>query len=294
MEMETLRSLEDYSVNFVFRDPEQFPGFIEARYVRRAPEYFACYLSSQTGCGQACRMCHLTASGQNKFRNVTATQYLDQVNAVFRHYDLDCPPAGKVHFNFMARGEALDNPLFLADGEDLLYKMGKVAVSRQLIPRFLISTILPKSFSGNSLSKVFPIVHPEIYYSIYSIHDEFRKKWLPRAMPLDEAFAILLEYQRNTREMIKFHWAFIEGENDSIERDIAPMCWRIRDSKLRVDIAIVRYNPYSEKYGRESDEAVIDRNLEAIRALLPFSNIKKITRVGRDVKASCGMFVEPH
>ena len=70
------------------------------------------------------------------------------------------------------------------------------------------------------------------------------------------------------------------------------MCHQVRSVGLPVEIRIVRYNPYSEEYGRESGEAIISKNLEIIKTYLPFSQIKIITRVGRDVKASCGMFVE--
>ncbi len=295
MKLEVLRSVEDESVNFVLSG--NFPGFVEARYVRRLPKYFAVYLSSQSGCKQGCRMCHLTATGQIRAENVGVSMYADQAMLVLKHYDELCAadPSKKaeiVHFNFMARGEAFDNPLFVEGGKALFDFLGSESAKRNLFPRFLISTILPKSLIGKSLSKIFPIIHPEIYYSIYSVREEFRRKWLPKAMPVDEALKMLKEYQENTKKIIKLHWAFIAGENDS-EEDIALLCHKVRASGVRVDIAIVRYNPYDASYGEESGEAVIDRNKEILKSLLPFSKIKVITRVGRDVKASCGMFVEP-
>lgn len=294
--MEVLKSAEDESVNFVFSG--EFPGFVEARYVRRSPKYFAIYLSSQTGCKQGCRMCHLTNTKQTEAMNVDSGMYMQQIRTVFKHYDELCAadPSKKaeiVHFNFMARGEAFDNSSFLENAKPLFDFMGEESANRNLFPRFLISTIMPKSLIGKSLSKIFPIIHPEIYYSIYSVREEFRRKWLPKAMPVDEALKMLKEYQENTKKIIKLHWAFIEGENDS-EEDIALLCHKVRASGVRVDIAIVRYNPYDSSYGEESGEAVIERNKEILKSLLPFSKIKVITRVGRDVKASCGMFVEPN
>ncbi len=284
-----LKSQEDDSVNFIFEG--NYPGSFEARYVRRSPKYLAIYLSSQSGCAQACRMCHLTATGQRDAIDATLGDYIEQALTVFRWYDENCPKAEIVHFNFMARGEAFDNKLFLEYGKDLFEQLGKEALSRNLFPRFLISTIMPASFSSQSLSKLFPVINPEIYYSIYSVRNEFRKKWLPKAMPVAEALTMLKEYQENTKKIIKLHWAFIEGGNDS-EEDVRALCNTIIDSGVRVDIAIVRYNPYSEKFGEEPDISVIERNVEIIKKLLPFSKVKIITRVGFDVKASCGMFIE--
>lgn len=286
----TLVSQEDASTNFIFDvDPA---GKLEARYVRRESGYFAAYLSSQGGCRQACRMCHLTATKQTKATNATLEQYLQQARVVLEHYDAKGPKAKIVHYNFMARGEAFDNPNFIAQGEALFHELGWESKRRGLIPRFLISTIMPTSFAGDSLSNIFPLIHPEIYYSIYSVRDSFRKKWLPKAMPFEDALVTLRKYQENTKKIIKLHWAFIAGENDSQE-DVVMLCHEIRRSGVRVDIAIVRYNPYGPEYGCETPEFVIDHHAELMKMYLPFSKIKKITRVGRDVKASCGMFVEP-
>ena len=296
MSVSILKSKEDDSVNFVFGG--SYPGFFEARYVKRPkkketdPEYFAVYLSSQSGCRQACRMCHLTATKQTKSVNADLNNYLEQAKTVLEWYGQNTPRAEIVHFNFMARGEALANPLFLASGRELFEKLGAESLTRNLFPRFLISTIMPKSFAGKSLSNIFPIINPEIYYSIYSTDEAFRKKWLPNAMPVSEALKALKEYQENTKKIIKLHWCFIEGENDS-EKSIVDLCHMVRMSGVRVDIAIVRYNPYSEKYGKETSEALIKRNEEILKMYMPFSKIKTISRVGFDVKASCGMFVEP-
>ncbi len=291
MDTQILKSVEDDSVNFIFSGG--FPGVFEARYVRRDPRYFAVYLSSQSGCRQGCRMCHLTATKQVSDVPASPDTYVDQAAAVLEYYTKNCPSAEIVHFNFMARGEAFSNELFLLYGEAVLQRLGYEAKKLKLIPRFLVSTIMPKSLAKESLSGIFPVIHPEIYYSIYSVRDEFRKKWLPNAMPFRDALNMLRIYQENTKKIIKLHWAFIAGENDS-EEDVVMMCHEIRASGVRVDIAIVRYNPYGPEYGQETPEWVIDHRAKTMQMYLPFSKIKKITRVGPDVKASCGMFVEPN
>lgn len=78
MNPEILHSQEDASVNFIWRG--EYPGMLEARYVRRSPEYFVCYLSSQSGCKQACRFCHLTATKQTSLIDVPIADILNQAS----------------------------------------------------------------------------------------------------------------------------------------------------------------------------------------------------------------------
>src|SRR2546430_14561524 len=94
-----LESKIDGSVNFVAEG--QFPGFIEARYVRRCKDYFIIYLSSQTACSKACRMCHLTQSGQTQAVDIPVEAIIEQADLVFEWYESQESPATKVHLNFM-------------------------------------------------------------------------------------------------------------------------------------------------------------------------------------------------
>src|SRR3989344_8028104 len=144
MNVSVLRSVEDDSVNFVFSDSSMgVNGVFEARYVRRQEEYLAVYLSSQSGCSQRCRMCHLTATNQLRATDACLEDYVEQADIVLDWYDKNCPKAKKVHFNFMARGEAFRNPHFLAQARELFEILGAKAIERSLIPRFLVSTIMP-------------------------------------------------------------------------------------------------------------------------------------------------------
>ena len=289
MRLRTLKSKEDESVNFVLSG--EFPGLFEARYVRRNADVIALYLSSQSGCRQACRMCHLTASKQTALIDATLGDYQEQAQKVFEWYDTQ-PKAKEIHYNFMARGEAMANPLFLDSAPKLFrYLEDEGNTKRGLGIRIHISTIMPKVLSGKSLRKIFPSFPPQLYYSIYSMNPDFRKKWLPNAMPPDEALEMLKEYYRQSRVSPKLHWAFIEGENDRFE-DIYEICEAVKKKQFPVNFAIVRYNPYSENYGHESSEEIINRNAKFIKDLMPMSEVKIVTRVGHDIKASCGMFVE--
>jgi len=280
-------SAEDASVNW---DRPADVGRIEARYVRRAADYVVVYLSSQTGCGQGCRMCHLTATGQTRLRNVTHAELLDQADTVLDHYRRECPPARSVHFNFMARGEPLASPVLLDHADALLGDLAGRAVALGLRPRYLVSTIFPKELGDRALEDVFVVHHPEIYYSIYGMGEAFRRRWLPKALPAEEALDRLAAWQRATYKICKLHHAYIAGENDA-EADVHAICDAVEERRLMVHVNIVRYNPADARRGVEPSEAVIERNAAIYRARLPFARVKVIPRVGFDVAASCGMFL---
>ena len=282
------RSEQDASVNW---DRPADIGRIEARYVRRCPDYVVVYLSSQTGCAQGCRMCHLTATGQTRLRNVTHPEFLEQADTVLDYYRRETAPARSVHFNFMARGEPLANPTLVERADDLLGDLADRAVALGLRPRYLVSTILPREFGDRALEDVFVTHHPEIYYSVYSMNEAFRRRWLPKALPADVAFDRLAAWQRATYTIVKVHYAFIAGENDSAA-DVHAVCDALERRKLMAHVNIVRYNPPDPaRHGAEPPEDVIQRNADLFRARLPYARVRVIPRVGYDVAASCGMFL---
>jgi adenine C2-methylase RlmN of 23S rRNA A2503 and tRNA A37 len=284
------QSSQDASVNW---DRPAEVGRIEARYVRRCADYFVVYLSSQTGCNQGCRMCHLTATGQTRLRDVTHAEFLEQAETVLAHYRREAPPARAVHFNFMARGEPLANPVLLAHADDLLGELARRAVALGLRPRYLVSTIFPRELGDRLLEDIFITHHPEIYYSLYSVHEHFRRRWLPKALPAAEALDRLASWQRSTYKVCKIHYAFIAGENDR-EADVHAICDALESRRLMVHVNIVRYNPQDpRRHGIEPPEAVIQRNAKIYQSRLPYARVRVIPRVGYDVAASCGMFFAP-
>lgn len=283
-----IKSDIDKSVNFIY--PADNIGKFESRFVRREDEYFIIYLSAQSGCDQACRMCHLTATGQNTLENATLEDFKHQASSVYKHYDDQNVPAKIVHYNFMARGEPLNNPLVIENSSILLKNLEKMAKLRNLDPKYLISTIMPNELKDRKLGEIFNEIHPEIYYSIYSTNEKFRKKWLPKALPYQKSLEMLKEWQEFSGKTPKIHFAFIKGQNDS-EENMISISNAINEIGLKVDVNIVRYNPYSDKYGEESDMETIHNNTKILNDLLLPENIRIVPKVGFDVKASCGMFV---
>lgn len=289
MENLIIKSNVDQSVNFIY--PSNNIGKFEARYVRREDQYFIIYVSSQSGCDQACRMCHLTATGQNQLDNATLEDFIQQAESVYSHYDEVNNPAKVIHYNFMARGEPLNNPVVLNNNEELFKNFKILAQQRNLEAKYLISTIMPTTMENRTLVNIFPRTYPDIYYSIYSTNDKFRKKWLAKALPYQRSLELLKEWQEYNGKIPKIHFAFIKGENDK-EEDMVNIANAINAMELKVSVNIVRYNPYADKYGQESDEITIQRNTDILSSLLSPENIRIVPKVGFDVKASCGMFVD--
>jgi 23S rRNA (adenine2503-C2)-methyltransferase len=276
--MKILESKIDQSVNFV---EDALIGFTESRYVRKVDDYFIAYLSSQTGCNRGCTFCHLTATKQTRSLDCDHQDFMQQARTVMAHYTKD-RPAKYVHMNFMARGEPLANRWFTENATELLMDLGKLSLDHGVKPKFNISTIMPVTMRRR-LIDMFPIITPTIYFSMYSADDAWRKRWMPAAMPIDEAIEQLKEYQSISKKIIKVHGAFIKGENDHPDQ-IDAMIDKL--GNLNIEFNIVRYNPLTPDQGVESPEG-----LSIQCQLNEHFPTKIIPRVGFDVKASCGMFV---
>lgn len=295
-----LKSELDQSVNTV--DPRGF----ETRYVEREEGDTAIiYLSSHAGCDRACRMCWLTQTGQTDMTPATlddfvlqATQSLTAMEERRKVSGLGMPAV--LHYNFMARGEPLKNPLIRENFDSLAVALIKVA--RELIPGFLgeikfkISTIMSDiyikdkdgCYIGGLSEMPFHQYKPEIYYSLYSMNPQFRKRWLPKAEEPLDALRMLAAY-RGIGGEVRIHGAFILGHNDDME-DIAKMVQMARMYGIR-QFNIVRFNsPDPEKYVEPDEEYLL-----GIKAFMESKGmtVQMVARVGADVHASCGTFISP-
>lgn len=293
--IETLKSEEDKSVNFVF------DNWLEARFVRRTSDYFIVYLSSHDGCNKACRFCHLTQTGQTSFNQASLDEYLLQAQTVMNYYrDFASKEQGvaqRVNFNFMARGEPLANELFLTNLKVLLKNLGKLAKDNNLEFMFNVSSIFPDTLENKLDILEQQLKHlgeyqnnTMLYYSLYSIEKDFRKRWLPKALDYKKVLSFLEKIQLNTDVGVAFHWAFIENENDS-EISIDNLIQELSSYKIEAKFNLVRYNPFSNKQGKEPEEHILQKNFDKINIFLKNPNSRIVPRVGFDVKASCGMFV---
>lgn len=290
MHFETLRSTEDASVNFVHRTDG---GAFEARFVQREPSYFICYLSSHSGCDRACRMCHLTQSGQTMMQPASFLDYVVQARTVLNHAIEAAPPiTHRVNFNFMARGEPFLNPVVRQDWKRLRTTLSVGAQGHGVEGRFNLSTIYPREIENIPLIDILgrDPLGTSIYYSLYSMNNDFRRRWLPKAADPWIALNRLRDWQKETGGDVVLHWAFIEGQNDD-DQTIDEVCLAIIDSGLDARFNLVRYNPYSPLQGREPADHIIMRQFAKLERACAQPGSRIVPRVGFDVQASCGMFV---
>lgn len=291
-----LHSKEDASVNFVM------PNGLESRFVHRpTTDYFIVYLSSHRGCDQACRFCHLTQTKQTDMTPATMTEYNQQIKSVTDHYmsllgNEKVPFLKKIHFNWMARGEPLLNPAIQHSWKFLSSDCLRAAASVGIYNAKLnISTIMP-DIENPLINFYTSEIAPRIYYSLYSVNPQFRKRWLPKAMEPLMALKHLREYQMYREDLtaeeteVILHWAFIKGQNDSKE-DVDKIIDLVDKVGLKTRFNLVRYNPYSIAQGTESSEEIIQERFKQLSSSMKMSGSKIVGRVGRDVFASCGTFI---
>lgn len=278
-----LRSSIDASINFSRRDPRG--GMVETRFVRRLEERFIVYISSMLGCDKACRFCHLTQTGQTNSTSLSEDEMAGQAQVVLSRSDFS--GAKTVHFNFMARGEPLSNP---SVGRPLFERLDALAASYGLKSRIKVSSIMPTDvWTTNPSGLWMPGCPPvDIYYSLYSLDADWRRRWIPKAMKPEDALDLLARYQTATGQRVVLHWALIDGENDD-PRMAAKIAELANEAGLRAEFNLVRYNPANER-SREAPQERLDGYVEAMKRSLS-GRTKVVPRVGFDVAASCGMFL---
>jgi adenine C2-methylase RlmN of 23S rRNA A2503 and tRNA A37 len=282
-EFVALRSGDDASINFSRADARG--GMVETRFVRRLEERFIVYISSMLGCDKACRFCHLTQTGQTNSTLLSEDEMVEQARTVLGASDF--AGARTVHFNFMARGEPMSNP---SVGRPLFKRLAALATEHGLKSRVKVSTILPLDVWTTNPFDLWDSNCPpvDLYYSLYSVDDDWRRRWIPKAVHPKAAMDWLVRYQSETGQRVVLHWALIDGENDDVgqARAAADLA---NASGLRAEFNLVRYNPANEKSQEATDER-IDEYVETITTRIP-GRARRIPRVGPDVMASCGMFL---
>lgn len=295
--MKKIFSKLDNSVNFISGSS------LEYRYVRREPKYVSAYLSSHNGCKMKCKFCWLTVTNQNKFNHVTISEYGEQLDTILEYakqIDKENSKNARVNINLMSRGEAMANKYIVNQYGSFYDEMHQIVKKHDYSKmKINISTIMPSVIANYKLIDIFHYHSTNLYYSLYSINDTFRKKWLPNALPWQIALNKLHEFQDATNNIITFHFAIIENENDDMN-EIKRMANTIRDMKFKkTKLNLVRYNPHPIQEYKEPPLNKLNEIYHILQSAcqddaITTNKSRIVPRIGYDVYASCGMFYNTH
>jgi 23S rRNA (adenine2503-C2)-methyltransferase len=229
-------------------------------------------ISSQAGCGLACKFCVTGFWGPG--RNLTAGEIVGQVLAIRR--DRDLPPSGF-------------NVVFMGMGEPL---MNLPAVERTV--ELLTETVSPRRITL-STAGVVPGIRamagwerrPNLAISLHAPDDERRTELMPinRSYPLGELMEALREFPLETGRKITVEYILIRGFNDA-PADADALVRRLRGLRSKVNLIPINPDPVlGEAMVPPSDEAI-----EAFRARLERRGLVATVRRrrGDDVSAACG------
>ena len=244
----------------------------------------------------------------------------------------------RLNVNFMARGEPLLNPNLATGGDarNLFSELDRVAAAHGWPAervRYNVSTIFPKAARGAPIEAIAPGTNAAtlaahralwgddeyvgplgppgrvwLYYSLYSVNEAWREKYMPAATPARDALERLARYQRATGSPVVLHWAWMAGQNDG-NADLDALCETLRAVDLRGRFQQISFNPPVPGDAsalalrgwpdlKEPSPARLDYLFQRVSACvrapdgLPMFS-KRIDRVGRSVKAYCGGFVPP-
>ncbi len=229
-------------------------------------------ISSQAGCGLACRFCVTGFWGPG--RNLSAGEIVGQVLAIRR--DRDLPPNG---FNlvFMGMGEPLLNLDQVKAALDLL--TGTVSWHR-----ITVSTagVVP----GIDAMATWPR-RPNLAISLHAPDDERRSALMPinRSYPLDNLLAALHRYPLERGRRLTIEYILIRDLNDA-DADADHLARRLRGLRAKVNLIPINPDPV---LGAEMVPPA-DERIEAFRDRLAARGLVATVRRrrGDDVSAACG------
>ena len=287
IQIQRAESKMDASVNFLLTGDTQ--GKFEARYVRRSPEKVSIYLSSQKGCDLACRFCHLTQMGETSTEQASFNVLRMQMQLVMEHVKEQASEHGiplRYEVNFMARGEALRNPVIMDPDSGIFAELRSLTGSEHTT--FNISTIFPKDVDLEKTTHLWERPDTELFYSLYTLTPYQRKRWIPKALDPQVVGKFLGAVQARENLPITLHHCFIAGMNDTM-LDCEQLVEWAKEHHIRARVNIVRFNSADPQY-RETPQDKLDKLFKYLWYHFdPKSRI--VDRVGPDVAAACGMFL---
>ena len=211
-----------------YRLPEG--GLVESVFMS-TPRRFTFCLSSQHGCGFACRFCATGRMGRG--RNLSTGEILEQAIRLRREL-----PPGQGEFNvvMMGMGEPLENYDAVVGALDLMSDPHGMAVPAK---RITISTVglVPQIVRLAEERRPYRLA-----ISLHAATDELRSKLMPvnRTFPLEQLLRAIRLHIERVRRRVTFEYILIEEINDSVA-DASRLVKLIGELPCRVNL--IPYNP---------------------------------------------------
>ena len=248
-------------------------GLIEAVYMSTPRRVTFC-LSSQHGCGFACRFCATGRMGRG--RNLTAGEIVEQALRLRREL-----PPGAADFNvvMMGMGEPLENYDEVTRALALLTDPDGMAVPSR---RITLSTV-----------GLAPQIHRladegwrvRLAISLHAANDEQRSKLMPvnRRFPLETLMRAVRHYVAKTGLRATFEYILIEEINDTVA-DAARLV-RLT-AQLPCKVNLIPYNPTGPGRFRRPPPERIQRFADYLEPRIAAVTVRY--RQGVDIGAACG------
>lgn len=238
-------------------------------------KYTLC-LSTQVGCGMACRFCFTGTQGLS--RNLDSHEIVGQYLAVWHDLKKELNHKMSPNIVFMGQGEPLHNFDQLKEAIYYLTETPGLALGPRQIT---LSTVgyLPGLERWQELPPI------NLAISLHSPFDGERSALIPlnKAYPVGKIFEVLNGFSWGTRKLINFEYLLLGNHNDS--REHAKALAKLISSFPSL-VNLIPFNPYpGSPYERPSDLQV-----EQFKAWLVEEKVRTMVRVtkGDDILAACG------
>jgi 23S rRNA (adenine2503-C2)-methyltransferase len=249
---------------------------IETVLLRHADKRVTLCVSSQAGCPVGCAFC---ATGRGGFeRNLNVHEIINQVYTVERRIIKN-----HEHINnivFMGMGEPLLNLDNVRKALEILTNDNGFNISRRKIT---ISTCGIVAGIEKILLEKLPI---ELAISLHSAINEKRDQLIPinRANPLEDLYAVLQEYQRQTKRRLSFEYILLGGFNVT-EKDANALADFVKDFDHVVNL--IAYNPVEGAGFKAPTEKKLEKFLHVLKDIRGV-NVTIRQEKGRDIEGACG------
>jgi 23S rRNA (adenine2503-C2)-methyltransferase len=248
-------------------------GLVESVFMS-TPSRFTFCLSSQHGCGFACRFCATGRMGRG--RNLTASEIVEQAIRLRREL-----PPGQREFNvvMMGMGEPLENYEALVAALGIMSDPNGMAVPAK---RITISTV------GLAPQIVRLAEERRPYRLAISLHastDDLRSKLMPvnRTFPLEQLLKAIRFHIERVRRRVTFEYILIEEINDSVA-DAGRLVRLIGELPCRVNL--IPYNPIGPGRFRRPAPERIQRFVDYLAPRVPAVTVRYSQ--GVEIGAACG------